>query len=74
LVYKRISQINYILTTEQKEEKYGTVTQEEINFNQEHAKKRIRIEHTICKLKKFRILAYVFRNELRRYNQISDIV
>ncbi len=28
------------------------LSQEEINFNQEHVKKRIAIEHTICRLKK----------------------
>ncbi len=27
------------------------LSQEEINFNQEHAKKRIVIEHTICRIK-----------------------
>jgi len=43
-------------------------------YNQEHAKKRIVIEHTICRLKKYRILADVFRNKLRKYNQVSDIV
>jgi len=48
--------------------------QEEINFNQEHAKKRIGIEHTICRLKKCRILSDTFRNKLRKYNQVSDIV
>ena len=50
------------------------LSQKEINFNQEHAKKRIVVEHTICRLKKFRILADVFRNKLRRYNKVSDIV
>jgi DDE superfamily endonuclease len=50
------------------------LSQKEINFNQEHAKKRIVVEHTICRLKKFRILADVYRNKLRKYNQVSDIV
>jgi hypothetical protein len=31
--------------------------QEEINFNQKYAKKRIIIEHAIHRLKKYRILA-----------------
>jgi len=44
--------------------------QEEINFNQEHVKKRIMIEHTICGLKKYRILSDTFRNKLRNYNQV----
>lgn len=48
--------------------------QEEINFNHEHSKKRIVIEHTISRLKKYRILADVFRNRLEKYNKVSDIV
>jgi hypothetical protein len=32
------------------------------------------IEHTICRLKKYRILADVFRNRLRKYDKVSDIV
>ena len=39
-----------------------------------HAKKRIVIEHTICQLKKYRIKSDIFRNKLRKYNRISDIV
>ncbi len=38
-------------------------------------KKRIVIEHTIiCRLKKYRIINEVFRNKLRKYIKISDIV
>jgi hypothetical protein len=46
------------------------------NYNKNHSKKRIVIEHTICRLKKFsRILASdIFKNKLRKYNKISDIV
>jgi hypothetical protein len=43
-------------------------------FNQGHSQKRIIIEHTICRLKKYRILADVFRNKLKKYNKVSDIV
>jgi hypothetical protein len=50
------------------------LSQEEIEYNQEHAKKRIVIEHTISKLKKYRILSDAFRNKLRKYNKVSDIV
>ncbi|MER5174197.1 MAG: helix-turn-helix domain-containing protein [Candidatus Nitrosocosmicus sp.] len=39
-----------------------------------HFKKRIVIEHNICRLKKYRIMNDVFRNRLRKYNRISDIV
>jgi hypothetical protein len=47
---------------------------EEKDYNIFHSKKRIMIEHVICRLKKYRILADVFRNKLRRYDKISDIV
>ncbi len=47
---------------------------EEKNYNKIHSKKRIVVEHTICRLKKYRILSDIFRNKLRRYNRISDIV
>ena len=50
------------------------LSQEEKEYNLQHSKKRIVIEHTICRLKKYRIFADVFRNKLRRYNQVSDIV
>jgi hypothetical protein len=32
------------------------------------------VEYTIYRLKKYRILADVFRNKLRKYNRISDVV
>ncbi len=47
---------------------------QEIDYNIIHAKKRIIVEHTISRLKKYRILANIFRNKLRKYNRISDIV
>jgi DDE superfamily endonuclease len=47
---------------------------EEKEYNKIHSKKRIVIEHTICRLKKYSILAHIFRNKLKRYNKISDIV
>ena len=50
------------------------LTQEEKEYNKDHSKKRIVIEHTICRLKKYRILADVFRNRLRKHNKVSDIV
>ena len=50
------------------------LSQEEKEHNKSHSRKRIVIEHTICRLKKFRILADVFRNRLRKYNKVSDIV
>ena len=50
------------------------LSQEEIEYNKSHSKIRIVIEHTICRLKKYKILADVFRNKLRKYSKVSDIV
>jgi hypothetical protein len=47
---------------------------EEKDYNKSHSKRRIVIEHTICRLKKYRIISDVFRNKLRKYNHISYIV
>jgi DDE superfamily endonuclease/Helix-turn-helix of DDE superfamily endonuclease len=50
------------------------LAKEEKEYNQNHSRKRIVIEHTICRMKKHRIMSDIFRNRLRRYNRISDIV
>ena len=50
------------------------LSEEETEYNKNHSKKRIVIEHTICRLKKYRIMSDVFRNRLKKYNRISDIV
>jgi DDE superfamily endonuclease len=47
---------------------------EEKEYNRIHAKARVVVEHTICRIKKFRIMSDIFRNRLKRYNRISDIV
>jgi hypothetical protein len=50
------------------------LSQEEKEYNTIHSKKRIIVEHTISRLKKYKIMNEVFRNKLRKYNRISDIV
>lgn len=50
------------------------LSQEEMEYNKLHSKKRIVIEHTISRMKKYRILSDVFRNKLRKHNRVSDIV
>jgi hypothetical protein len=57
-----------------KKKRNQEISQEEIEHNKSHSKGRIVIEHTICRLKKYKIFADVFRNKLRKYNQVSDIV
>ena len=46
----------------------------EKEYNRIHARARVVVEHAICKIKKFRIMSDIFRNRLKRYNNISDIV
>ncbi len=50
------------------------LSEDEKEYNKNHSKKRIVVEHTICRLKKYRILADIFRNKLRKHNKVSDIV
>ena len=47
---------------------------EEKSTNKNHSRDRIVIEHAICRLKKYRILSDTFRNKLKKYNKVSDIV
>jgi hypothetical protein len=46
----------------------------EKEHNKIHSRKRIGIEHTIYRLKKYMAMSDTFRNRLRKYNRISDIV
>jgi hypothetical protein len=50
------------------------LSEEEKEYNKIHSKKRIIVEHTISRLKKYRIMSNIFRNKLRKYNRMSDIV
>ena len=50
------------------------LSQEEKEYNKIHSKKRIVVEHTISRLKKYRIMSDICRNKLRKYNKASDIV
>ncbi len=57
-----------------KRKETNNLSQEEKEYNKIHSKKRIIVEHTISRLKKYRIMSDIFRNKLRKYNRISDIV
>ena len=50
------------------------LSREEKEYNQIHARERMVIEHTICRLKKYRIMSDVFRNSLKKYDKVSYIV
>jgi hypothetical protein len=57
-----------------KKKRNNKISQEEKEYNKIHSTKRIVIEHTICRLKKYRIQSDIFRNKLRKYDKVSDIV
>lgn len=57
-----------------KKKRYMELTQEQIEYNKNHSKIRVIIEHTICRIKKFCIMGTKYRNRLKRYDHISDIV
>jgi hypothetical protein len=57
-----------------REKKNQTLTEVDEDYNKNHSKRRMIVEHTICRIKKYRIMNDVFRNRLRKYDRISDIV
>jgi DDE superfamily endonuclease/Helix-turn-helix of DDE superfamily endonuclease len=57
-----------------RKKKNTLLSNEDIMYNKKHSRLRIIVEHTICKIKKFGIMGTKFRNRLRKYNDVSDIV
>jgi len=50
------------------------LTPEQKAFNRWLSGERVVVEHTISRVKKFRIMAHRFRNRLRHYDTVTDIV
>jgi len=50
------------------------LTSEQKTFNQKLSKERIVVEHTISRLKKFRVMTHTFRNRLKHYDTMTNIV
>jgi hypothetical protein len=50
------------------------LTKKEKRYNKRHSRQRVIVEHTICRVKKFGIMGNKYRNRLKRYNVMSDIV
>lgn len=55
-------------------EKGRELTPEQKSFNSELSKARVVVEHTISRMKKFNIMGQEFRNRLRFYDAMTDIV
>lgn len=50
------------------------LTKKEKRYNKKHSRQRVIVEHTICRIKKFGIMGSRYRNRLKRYDVMSDIV
>ena len=50
------------------------LTKSEKRYNKKHSRQRVVVEHTICRIKKYGIMGSRYRNRLKRYDHISDIV
>ena len=50
------------------------LTSKEKRYNKKLRKERVVVEHTISRMKKFRIMGEEFRNSLTRYDRMTSIV
>ena len=57
-----------------KSSKLKPLTKRQVTYNQSHAHRRIIVEHVFAHLKKWRILAYRFRNPIPTYNHIFTTI
>lgn len=57
-----------------KGEKARPLTPDQKRFNRELSRARVVVEHTISRVKKFNIFGEEFRNRLRHYDTMTDIV
>jgi hypothetical protein len=57
-----------------KKKKDQELSQEGKEYNHNHSGKRMVIEHSICRMKKYRIMTDIFRNNLKKHGKVSDIV
>jgi transposase len=60
--------------TGHKGEKGRKLTPDQEAYNSHLSRERIVVEHTISRLKKFRVMAHEFRNRLRHYDTMTNIL
>lgn len=63
-----------VLPIKKKKRNIELTNKKEKKYNKRHSKQRVIVEHTICRIKKFGIMGIRYRNRLKRYDGISDIV
>jgi hypothetical protein len=57
-----------------KKKRNTDLTEKEKMYNKRHRRQRVIVEHTICRIKKFGVMGNKYRNRLKRYDTMSDIV
>ncbi len=53
-----------------KKKRKEELTSEQKEYNKIHSKKRIVVEHVVCRLKTYRIMSDIFRNRLKKYDRV----
>ena len=61
---------NHYLILPIKKPKNGELSDLEKEHNTAHSRRRVKVEHGLSRLKKFKILANVFRNSIKVHNQV----
>ena len=57
-----------------KKQKGTKLSPEQKEFNKKHSEIRVYVEHAIRRVKRFRIMSGVYRNRLKKYDTVNDIV
>ena len=63
-----------VILTKQKEEATKTCLKKKKSITGFHSRKRIVMEHTICRIKKYRTVCDVFRNSFKKFDKVSDML
>jgi len=71
-VQNDFSTVKYVLPFRKRRK--SELSNEENKHNRRHSKLRVIVEHTVSRIKKFGIMDTKFRNKLKRYDHVSDIV
>ncbi|MEM2760467.1 MAG: transposase family protein [Nitrososphaerales archaeon] len=69
---KDFSETKWIIPVKKRRKR--KLTRKERRYNRKVARKRVKVEHAISKVKKFNIMGSRFRNRLKHYDNASDIV
>jgi hypothetical protein len=72
--YQGLTKFHAHSCTPHKKSRHRSLSQQERQFNRQLAQVRITVEHTICKLKVFRILSERYRNRRKRFGLRFNLI